>query len=472
MCVFHVTASFPDTVSNGCEAMLLPLLRHFSALGVDVSVYCPWPRAETKPFPGVTVRSLLPDDGTYPPGFQQAPFHLTNLISAMRRAVGECDLVYVHGSGLPLNVGRFVADCGKPLVTSVHDLAYPLSTLSALDLVGRVISVSAYQGDCLKELLGRLYTNPDELMSVIPCGVHTSDRRRSPMLSALGLSPGVVPVLYPHRMDLAKGIFDTLEALALLKDKVPEDVHRQIRLLVPRSGPTDQGSAYQQVRRRAAELGVDRLIHFHRRIPIDRMSDYYAVGVATMCIGTFVEAFANVHIESTAAGTPAIVSRVGTYRRSLPECQIRRVDPGDTEAAAAHLADLVVRPEPTSAEVRSYIEQAYNVPKMVAGYERAILERPGHAVQAAAQRHGLTSTARLRLPPWCALLGRGFYNDYTGYVHDDDLAGCLPMLARGATVGELITSEKAGMADIQRWYGQGHLAYEAASPEARRRPSP
>src|SRR6185295_6035286 len=100
-----------------------------------------------------------------------------------------------------------------------------------------------------------------------------------------------------------------------------------LKLLVPvwvDSGISDNNhhqyqAIYQSAMQRASDLGIESSVRLHGRIPFNLLPYYYCLGSATLSIGSFVEAFGNVVLESIACGTPSVTSHVGALANKLPQ---------------------------------------------------------------------------------------------------------------------------------------------------------
>ncbi|MFI9529530.1 glycosyltransferase family 4 protein [Micromonospora rosaria] len=465
--VFQVAPLFAGSAHGGAQAILTEMLRHFSSLGVQVTVHCTWRRDnpdEFELFPGVRVRPVLRFKETYPEPYWTSPYHLADIIDTLRRAAEDHDVFYVHDSQLHFKF----AGAQRPTVAAVHDLVYGDSMSGALEFTrDRLIAVSDYLGACLHELFRRFRPLDDDSLFVVNNGFAERFAPTDPagMRARLGLPEDAVAILYPHRPDPDKGLYDALLAVQQLKSRLPADTYARVRLLVPiwqdthlvENSTQIQQTLYPEAQQYADGLGVADKLHLHPWVPMADMAAYYAVGAATLCVGTFPEAFGNVHVESMLSGTPAVLARVAAQRTTVPEELTRKVDPKDTEAVADHLAEIIGKGERTGPELRALLRDRFGLAQMLRGYERALLECERGPERPLGPLAGpITDETRLAVPPWAAPLRAGYYHDYTGYHRDDEgFVRCVPELSAGTTVGELGRRSGVGHADVARWLRDG-----------------
>jgi glycosyltransferase involved in cell wall biosynthesis len=460
--VFQVRPVLLDAPNDGSQAILIDLLRHFSGLGVEISVYCG--RSAVTPgiytlMPGVTVHPALPLDLENAETYWTTPPGLARALDSLRWAVARHDVVYVHDARLRY---EFIT-AERPTTAALFDLVYGSTAAGALDFRrDRLVATSGYVRDCVREVFRPVRPLAASALHTVNSGFSTElFRPRDPgrMRSRLGLPEDGIAVLYPHRPESAKGLRDAMAAVKGLRTRLPAADYRRIRLLVPvwpdtASGPERAVAAA----RLAQELDIEEQLLPHPWIPRSDMPQYYSAGAATMCIGTFPEALGNVHIESMLCGTPAVMARVGAHRSTVPEELARKVDPGDTDAVADHLAEIIEAGERTGTEVRHHLATTFGMDRMLRGYERAVLDcHVGPPLPLAPLPEPMTGDTRLAIPPWAARLRRGYYHDYTGYEPDPQLATGLALVERGCTVGDLLAATGVGEADLHRWLDESLL---------------
>ncbi|MCT7658052.1 hypothetical protein [Mycobacterium deserti] len=170
------------------------------------------------------------------------------------------------------------------------------------------------------------------------------------------------------------------------------------------------------------------------------------------------ESFGNVHVESLMSGTPAVIARVGAQRLSIPDSLVRKIDPGRTEDAAQHVAQIVHSSERTSTDLRHFLINEYSLKRMLKGYEEAVLQCDLQAPATFSPRRTLRLDGEIRIPPWAAVLDSGYYHDYSGYCADTHFLSILPRISDGVSVRDLIEGDGVHLDKIQRWVDSGLIA--------------
>lgn len=172
-----------------------------------------------------------------------------------------------------------------------------------------------------------------ERMRVVPLGVDTevfapSDDR----------VPGRIVAIASADRPL-KGIVHLLDALAKLRTE--HDVELQLVSNLEPGGPTA---------RRIAELGLQDAVHVVSGISDDELAALLA-SAEIMCVPSLYEGFSLPTVEAMSCGTPVVASRAGALPEVVGErpdgtsdCAIL-VEPGDAEALASALHELLESPE-------------------------------------------------------------------------------------------------------------------------------
>jgi glycosyltransferase involved in cell wall biosynthesis len=456
----------PDQVLDGSNAVLVNILRHFAGLGVRATIHHPATVGRTEPFelfPGVDVKPIPPlltatDSGS----LMADPISHAAAIERVRETLGRSDRFYVHGGNLPY----FALSDSCPSVHSIHDFCATESVTSVLNFVGdRLVAVSDYIAACLRAALDRVRRIPSGSLHVVRNGFSPADfspRDPGRLRASLGLPEDSVCLLYPHRPIADKGIMAALRVLHVLKSLLRDDVYRRVRLLVPAWEAPRFGAEAPiapplppEVVAYATDLGVADRLHVHRWIPVADMPRYYSMGAATLCVGRYPEAFGNVHVESMMSGTPAVIARAGAHRTSVSENLVRKVDPGQDDDAAHHLAEIIDRAERVGPAVGRLLADQYSLTGMLQGYEQAILECEPQAPVTFSARMPYGADPVLRVPPWAASLRSGFYHDFTGYCENETFLRCLPDIESGCRAGILAQRYGVQWDEIERWLDAG-----------------
>lgn len=420
---------FPDSVHGGSQRILTEVARALGDAGHEVRVLCSRrPDNEGAFHLGRRVRvepSLLLR-GTFPSPYEVAPHRLAASADALRGGADWADRVYLHADALFM---RHLLGC-KPVVRSFHDFLYEEALLSAFSLPAALTIVpSEYLGRCIEASVGQTGARPLEPLRVIPNGVAVPERRprARPPEGVAPRAPGDIVLLYPHRPDVRKGIAEAIKLVAELRRRRPK---ARVRLLVAshldeqasERAPGDRGSILDL----ALAAGVTSSVEFHPWVRYERMGGVYAFADATLCIGSFIEAFGLVPLESIAAGTPAVCVRVGALRELEGVPGLHFVPYGDTPAAADALDSALAG---GSVQAQVALRERFDPARMGAGYLEAItgrLPHPGSGTWDSRRRPGSLGghvAGRWRLAPWCHVEGSRIYNDYEyGYAEIPSLA--------------------------------------------------
>jgi glycosyltransferase involved in cell wall biosynthesis len=474
--VFSMAPVFPDVVHGGSQKTLAAILEGLSQAGHECKVFCTWrpDNAESfSPFPNVDICPFLKFKSTYPEPHYTAPYHLAALISLLTAEVNKADVLYIHDSELLFSqVFRHT-----PTVFGVQDLVYP-DTLAGVFAFERdhLVVPSEFMRDCLLKTVGRCTSLTENSITLAPNGFSTdrpasAARKRQLLRRSIRLSADAIPLLYPHRPDPRKGLIECVHIVKHLRRLLPQSLRQRLRLLVPiwvdSRVATNSGHVYQTLYSEAAatasELGMPRLLHFHPWLRQRDMAAYYELGAATMCIGNFIESFGNVSIESQLVGTPALVSRVAAQRTILPEELTWKCDFGDSAAAAEILARVIRDKTAVSRGLIPYVRARYGEDRMKQQYVRAIEKTAISRVRRTKPPNTKPMLAlRASIPPWCAPLQAGYYNDYTyGYCVDAALLAVVKHLRAGPLkVDRLASMSGCGPAELAEWNADGHIWLE------------
>lgn len=234
------------------------------------------------------------------------------------RIAGLPYLVSLRGSDVPLY------DRDSRRLRFLHRLLRPLSR-SIWENASRVVAVSYG----LKEMANRSF--PDIHIEVIHNGIEIPsfplhDRDNPSRFGPIRLS--CVARLIPR-----KGIHDLIDAVS----RIPNG---NLELQIIGTGPAER-----DLRDRAKQHGIDRLVHFYGYQTPERVRELNAEA-DIFVLPTWSEAFANVILEAMSVGLPVIASRVG----GIPEAVVDGVtgllvEPRDPVSLAEAIMRLSADPE-------------------------------------------------------------------------------------------------------------------------------
>ena len=420
---------FKDHVHGGSQKIFREVISHLGRKGHQVSVYCVRRDDNHTSFQlgeNVTVNPCLRFKQTFPQAYFTAPYNLEQIISVIEKEKKNHDVIYAHDSGFNF---PSLYD-GIPTVSSLRDFLYPETLVGAFSFERDSLIVnSQYTLDSFLQTNCSLRPQIGERVEYIPNGIDLEHFRKRTNLDRIKqiihLDPTDIPILYPHRPEESKGIFDTLKVIALLKEKGLENVKLLIPEYINFSVSQEHSPTYSKMKALAKELSIEKDIIFHNWVSYELMPEYYSLGALTLSLGNFVESFPNTSVESVACETPSISSQVAAHRTVLPEDIEHRVDFGDFEEAANIAYEILKGNGVDTKKGREFIQQTYRYVDMLKGYERVI--QNCSILPPLKTQINNSPLTHMKIPSWCHLSKRfGLYNDYKySYVDDRRLLDIL-----------------------------------------------
>lgn len=406
---------FPHRVTGGAQKILGDVAQYLGRVGHRVKILSPTRPQIDRPFSlgeGVEVLPILPVQ-RFPGVCGTAPYNLTHLIRDTQRILDSADVLYILDAVLPF--AFLYRDL--PTVQSFHNFSYADTLANGLSFRrDRLLLNSSYVRGCVVDTMAPFCPTIGDRITVVPNGFDLEVLRPvdgRPLARRLGLTDQDIPILYPHRPDPKKGIYEAIDVVARLRERWGKKGDR-LRLLIPQwsDGAVENDSdTYGLIQGYARDRQVADLLMIHPWIPLTEMPAYYSLGRVSLCLGTVPETFGNVPLESIACGTPALISRVAAYRTMLPDSVVMKVDPGDTEGATQALETLLWNP-PDSQTGRQYVAAHYGHGQMVRGYERVLTHTDRLEPLSDRQILPWKPSDQLAVPTWCYRSDRGYYNDY------------------------------------------------------------
>jgi glycosyltransferase involved in cell wall biosynthesis len=317
------------------------------------------------PVPPTTAVAVRRTPVPYSSAHFDTAYALQNLAlydEALDAAADGIDLIACHGSQHALAAMLLRDRTGAPLVYHAHNIhsapAEPDGEFrqglmhdierSMIERCDSIIAISSY----VDQLCARLGAEPGK-SAVIPKGI--------PLEQFAGeWSPPREPVIaYVGRLSPEKGLETLFEALRLLRRHLP------CRLLVAGAGEED----YVAILRAAVrELGLADAVWFLGAVGLDELPRLFQTASVT-AVPSRMEALGRVALEAQASGCPVVVTDTGGLS-TLVEDGVTgwKVLPGDTEALATALGDVIDRPEEAAKRAvlaRAAVEQGYSLASIV-----------------------------------------------------------------------------------------------------------
>ena len=160
-----------------------------------------------------------------------------------------------------------------------------------------------------------------------------------------------------------KGVHTAIEALGLLRARGQAD---RLTLTLIGGGHPDYEA---QLRRLAAERGVEQLIHFHGRVPRGEVPRLLAEHDVFLFTSIYEEPIARTVMEAMASGLAVIASPVGGQREMLVDgVNALTYPPGDAEALAdrvIQLRDALALRERLAEAGRETVRERFTLQRMV-----------------------------------------------------------------------------------------------------------
>jgi glycosyltransferase involved in cell wall biosynthesis len=408
--IASIAPLFENQVYGGSQAILQSIAIGLAEHGATVDVVCSRRPENENGFrwhERAVVHPLLRLTGAFPDPYEVPPGDIARSARDIAPLINAADVVYLHADIFHLR--RLIPE-NTPIIRSFHDFAFETALISAFGYPADLTIVpSRYLGRSINATVGTSGMSGIEPVVVIPNGI---DTKRFAAVKSLPPSPAdTLRMLYPHRPDERKGIFECLELARSLRDGRSG---LKLELVIPKHIDAERLPDLKQIHTsidsRAQELGIQDVIRYVPWQTSKQMPDFYQTGDVTLCLGNAIEAFGLAPYESIAAGTPAVVSQVGAYRDVPIHPNIEMIEYGDLEA-------------PVAAVLRQFDAglNAAAMPPLPSEYERAlmieryveILLNPAVAIQnRQTASPGEPERDGLILAPWCHLVSDGVYDDY------------------------------------------------------------
>ncbi len=459
--MFSMTPLFPDRAMGGAQKQLKRIAVYLAERDHDVTVLATRRADSLESFRWHERAQVVPIfrfKQPYPEPYDTPVFNLAAAVQDLGDSLRDADRFYLHDGGFVFPyVYRHV-----PTVVSLRALVFPETMQSAFLFRGdRLILVSEHQVATLEQTAGRFFPGYADRIRLIHNGFDWSYYQPTPtdeILKRIPVDPADDLVLYPHRPDASKGIFQTI---AVADKLVHEYGLSRLRVLVPMWIDTtlapDVKAFYDGLRQQIDQRGLTGHFVFHDWIPEHLMPAYYSLGRVTLCLGSVIEAFGNVAWESLGCGTPAIVVRVASNRELFPEALSNLIDFGDIETAAALAADIIHQRKRTSPAMRDFMRARYGHEKMLSAYEDVIVSAR-HLDDLIYRYTPIDDRTCFRLAPWCYRSARGIYHDFLATYHDDPLL--IGLVGSGPFTLSQAAERGAIRSVVMDWYRDGYLVPE------------
>ncbi len=225
------------------------------------------------------------------------------------RFVAEFDVIHIHAIDFFIDSAALARSAGlhrKAIVVTTHGgifhtrawdslkKVYWRSVLKrSLSTANKVVAVSERDASLFASIV------PAEKLETIPNGI-------DPAFAASRAQRVRGRVVCLGRVSASKGIDRVLSLFALVATEFPE-----AELVV--AGPDEDGMA-KNLRKQAAEMGLERRVRIRGALPIDELAAL-AAGAHILVSAAQHEGFGITTVEALSAGTPVLVTRTGVHEQ-------------------------------------------------------------------------------------------------------------------------------------------------------------
>jgi len=462
--ITSINPLFPEYITGGASKHLKRVSQHLGELGHEVVILAARIEGSTEPFywqENVRIEPVLRFHQPFPQPYDVPGYIISDMMQHLAHHLVTADRCYIHdGEFLFPDVYRHF---DIPTIVSLRDNIYPETQIGSF--IGKwdaLILISEYSRRFYTSTVGRFYPGFAERVHVIPNGIDWSRFSYTLPDEIFNIIPrnkvkDRLVVLHPHRPEPSKGLPETIQVVNKL---VHQHGLKNVSALVPKWMSVEDTPEllefYSALQANVDALGLTDHIFFHDWIPYDLMPQYYSLGQVTLSLGWFPEAFGNSVYESLGCGTPSIAARITTHRDLLPDDLLHKVDYGDVETAARYAADILKNGLRTSPETLAYLQEHYGVKNQLEAYTEVLLNAK-RLSDLIFEYNPLTVQTRFQLAPWCALTGRGIYNDFNAdYFQDAALLAIIKQFSEGFAFSDVETS--VGWNTIMNWFNDGLIA--------------
>ena len=404
-----VAPVFSDHVIGGSQKILADVASGLKKNGHDIQIWCTGTDSHSGDFEigNVSVHPDLKLRGAFPATHQVSPASLAQTADVLRKAADWADRIYLHADAIYL---RHALE-GTAILRSIHDYTYEEALVSTLSLpADTTIVPSEYLKSCIEATIAISGRKSIEPVVSIPNGLPIPESQPHPALPSevKPTEDNDLILLFPHRPELTKGVDDAIQ-LAVQVQRL--DSSRNVRLLIPaypfETNLDETNMSADEISRIVEERGAGDIVELHRWLSPSEMPGYYAAGDVTLCVGSFIESFGLVPLESVVNGTPAVCSRVGALRQFTDIAGVSLVAYGDVQASAESVIAAASVSSDSLDSGRSQISEKYSHEAMVSEFESVITRFLGSERNIVESNNG-----RLTLAPWCDVQGDRIYDDY------------------------------------------------------------
>ena len=207
------------------------------------------------------------------------------------------------------------------------------------------------------KILHQNYGIPEEKINVIPGGVDINNfqanKSRQQAREKLNFPSDRKIIFTPRRLVRRMGIENLLEAVAKVKDKVPD-----IWLAI-----AGKGALREELEARSKALELEEYVKFLGFLPDEDLPIAYQAANLTVIPSKYLEGFGLILLESLACGTPVICTPVGGMPEILNSFSPQLIAESSSSEALAELLETALNEKisiPPREACRNYVINNYN----------------------------------------------------------------------------------------------------------------
>lgn len=458
--MFSMTPLFAEKSMGGAQKQLKKIALHLVEEGHDITILCTRRPDASHPFNWHERAQIIPIfrfKQPYPEPYFTPVYNIANAIQDLGEYLQRADRYYSHDGGL---IFPYIYQ-DVPTIISLRSILFAETLQSGFLFQGhKLILPSEHTQQAYLHTVGRFFPDLEARTQVIHNGFdwdkYKPTRPTDELKKIIPFADNHDYILYPHRPEEAKGIYQAIDVLDKLVNRYRQ---HQVKLLAPKwldaSVAPELKAFYQQLEDTIAQRGLTDHVIFHDWINDTLITQYYSLGTVTLALGSYVETFGNTIHESLGCGTPVIMSRVGPYRDLIPDAE--KVAYGDTESAAAIAYDIIRKKERTPAHLREYLIEHFSLKGMVETFAEAILnaEKP---TPLRYEFQAIDDDTKFQLAPWCDFSHHlGVYHDFRAEYNADEA-----LMKLISSYHDDATFSRARVLGISRetvmnWYRAGYL---------------
>ncbi len=308
-------------------------------------------------------------------GFDVVVAHCSTVAVGLLAARVPAPMAYVYHASAPRELRDLRRRLASPTARlKTYPLAAPLALYEhlALQRADRVLVLSNFSASLVDEDHPSVMPRVRRVSGAVDVDAFAPDGGQEAARARLGIEPRRPLVVSVRRLEPRMGLDRLLHAVRLLEQRRP------VELAVIGSGSLDS-----QLRRLAAELGLEGRVRFLGRVGDAELRDWYRSSDLFVLPTVSYEGFGMVTAEALASGTPVVGTPVGATPELLKPLEPLLVSAG---VESHHLADaidsaLAISGAELRRRCREYAVSRFSWDAVLTEWEAALAEAAGRATR-------------------------------------------------------------------------------------------